>query len=195
MKSRPIYPGLNPHLPARSHILAAEGEGARALIEFAEAGPAPAARSTVVYTAAASAPHGYSLRLQSAGFDVVHVLPTVPTLLARLKGLLMTEKMGMRLQVAGREGFIGLVVALGNDHRVDPDSIITEHRGSLARRVQCVHCKGFTEDVTLSVFPCSHCGLPLFVRDHYSRRLGAFAGVNVNAEVPSESVPSQEIYR
>jgi dimethylamine monooxygenase subunit C len=50
--------------------------------------------------------------------------------------------------------------------------------------VQCVHCKGVTEDVATDPFQCSHCGLHLFVRDHYSRRLAAFQGVNIDAEDP-----------
>jgi len=195
MKSRPIYPGLDPHLPAQRHLLAAEGEGTQALLDFARASPVAAAISTVVYTAARSAPHDPVSDLQSSGFNVIHLMPTIPTLLGRLSSFLATARIGTRLQVAGTEGFIGQVVALGAEHGIDPGSIVTEHRGSLARRVQCVHCKGFTEHVTLSVFPCSHCGLSLFVRDHYSRRLGAFAGVNVNAEVPSELVPGVEIYR
>ena len=65
-----------------------------------------------------------------------------------------------------------------------------EHRGSFARRVQCVHCKGITENVALDPFQCSHCGLNLFVRDHYSRRLAAFQGVNIDAEDPGSVPPS-----
>jgi DNA-directed RNA polymerase subunit RPC12/RpoP len=52
--------------------------------------------------------------------------------------------------------------------------------------VQCVHCKGITENVTTQPVTCAHCGLLLFVRDHYSRRLAAFQGVCINAEDPSE---------
>ena len=50
--------------------------------------------------------------------------------------------------------------------------------------MQCVHCKGITEDVTTDPFQCAHCGLHLFVRDHYSRRMAAFQGVRVDAEDP-----------
>ena len=52
--------------------------------------------------------------------------------------------------------------------------------------MQCVHCKGITEDVTTQPATCSHCGLLLLVRDHYSRRLAAFQGVCINAEDRSE---------
>ena len=52
--------------------------------------------------------------------------------------------------------------------------------------MQCVHCKGITENVATYPFQCSHCGLWLFVRDHYSRRLAAFQGVNIDAEDKGE---------
>ena len=56
--------------------------------------------------------------------------------------------------------------------------------GSTLRRVQCVHCKGVTEAVRTDPFVCSHCGLSLYVRDHYSRCLAAFQGVCIDAEEP-----------
>ena len=67
---------------------------------------------------------------------------------------------------------------------IDHTSMQTEHRGSEARRVQCVHCKGITETVTTQPVTCAHCGLTLLVRDHYSRRIAAFQGVCIDAEEP-----------
>ena len=78
------------------------------------------------------------------------------------------------------------MVQAGAEHFIDPQSIRTEHRGSLMRRVQCVHCKGMIENVTTNPVTCTHCGLLLLVRDHYSRRLAAFQGVCINAEDPDE---------
>ena len=114
--------------------------------------------------------------------------------MVRLRGLLATATMGTRLYAAGTEGFIGQVVALGLAHGIDHHSIPTEHRGSLARRVQCVHCKGMMEGVTASPATCAHCGVALFVRDHYSRRLGAFMGVSIDAEAPGDVPPPEELY-
>jgi hypothetical protein len=74
---------------------------------------------------------------------------------------------------------------------IDFGSIVTEHRGSEARRVQCVHCKGITDNVTTQPFICSHCGLTLLVRDHYSRRLAAFQGVCIDAEEPGSAPPPE----
>jgi hypothetical protein len=77
---------------------------------------------------------------------------------------------------------------------MDHTSMQTEHRGSLARRMQCVHCKGITENVTTQPALCAHCGLLLLVRDHYSRRLAAFQGVCINAEDRSEIPPMEEAF-
>jgi hypothetical protein len=49
--------------------------------------------------------------------------------------------------------------------------------------------------VTTQPVPCTHCGLLLLVRDHYSRRLAAFQGVCINAEDQSEQVPIEEMFR
>jgi predicted RNA-binding Zn-ribbon protein involved in translation (DUF1610 family) len=81
------------------------------------------------------------------------------------------------------------------DFGVDYKSIRNEHRGSEARRVQCVHCKGITEDVKTSPYKCTHCGLNLLVRDHYSRRLAAFQGVSIEAEEPGTAPPPEELFR
>ncbi len=65
---------------------------------------------------------------------------------------------------------------------MDHSSICVERCGPITRRVQCIHCKGMTEDVAEEIVSCMYCGLKLLVRDHFSRRLGAFMGVRVDAE-------------
>ena len=66
------------------------------------------------------------------------------------------------------------------------DEVLREHCGSLVRRVWCVHCDSYNENITQRVFSCTGCGKPLVVRDHYSRLMGAFMGVQGDAEVPGE---------
>ena len=41
---------------------------------------------------------------------------------------------------------------------------------------------------------CSHCGLSLLVRDHYSRRIGAFQGVCIDAEEPGTVPQPEELF-
>ena len=102
--------------------------------------------------------------------------------------------MGTRLYLAGTEGLIGQAMRVATEAGMDHGAIETEHRGSLARRVQCVHCKGITEAVTTQPVTCAHCGLTLLVRDHYSRRIAAFQGVCIDAEEPGVVPPTEDLY-
>jgi predicted RNA-binding Zn-ribbon protein involved in translation (DUF1610 family) len=194
IKSRPVYGRLKPDAQAKSHLIAAEGEGALAVLDFAaEASVEALSRTTILYAAGRSG-GAHSAALRALSIDYLHKFPTIPTLLFRLDVVLATSKMGMRLYASGSEGFIGQVVQRAMAHGIDHHSIFTEHRGSLARRVQCTHCKGFMEDVTANIVRCAHCGLNLLVRDHYSRRLGAFMGVCADAEAPGSLPPVEHIF-
>lgn len=194
-KSRPVYPGLSWVAGARRHLIAAEGEGALAALDLLAAADADIrGRTTLLYTPGGSKPREHGAKLAALLPGEAHEFPSIETLLFRLNVELTRANMSTRLYATGTEGFLGRVVALAQNHGINPLSVLTEHRGSLARRVQCVHCKGFIEDVTTSIVPCSHCGTSLFVRDHYSRRLGAFQGVIVDAEVPGEVPAAEEAY-
>ncbi|MBX4955799.1 hypothetical protein HJB56_08995 [Rhizobium lentis] len=195
IKSRPVYSGLTIQPRARRHIFALEGEGAKALLDQQPAlDETVLSRSEILYVARGSQGTGLDEALRRLGADMFFTAPTIATLLFRLKGSLATAHMGTRLYLSGTEGFIGQAMLVALDYGMDHASIITEHRGSLARRVQCVHCKGITDDVTTSPFACSHCGLSLLVRDHYSRRLAAFQGVNIDAEEPGSGPDPEELF-
>ncbi|AUW47051.1 dimethylamine monooxygenase subunit DmmA family protein [Rhizobium leguminosarum] len=195
IKSRPVYTGLTIQPRARRHIFALEGEGAKALLDQQPALDETAlSRSEILYVARGSQGTGLDEALRRLGADMFFTAPTIATLLFRLKGSLATAHMGTRLYLSGTEGFIGQAMLVALDYGMDHASVITEHRGSLARRVQCVHCKGITDDVTTSPFACSHCGLTLLVRDHYSRRLAAFQGVNIDAEEPGSAPDPEELF-
>jgi len=194
--SRPVYKGLAPDAHAKHNLIAAEGEGAAAVLDMAAKTPEGFfARSVILFCATGSAGKGYEDKLKALAPASYWDFPTIPTSIFRLKGALSTASMGTRLYVAGTEPFIASVMKEAIEAGIDYKSVITEHRGSAKRRVQCVHCKGFTENVTASPFVCSHCGLSLFVRDHFSRRLAAFQGVCVDAEAPGEVPPVEELYK
>lgn len=193
--SRPVYPGLRVDRFAKLNLILAEGEGADAILDLARAPdmtPAFFARATILFCTSGAAQAVPAL--EALAPQALWTFPTVDTTLFRLRGVLQTATMGTRLYVAGTEPFIGRVIAEAATFGVDPRSVITEHRGSLRRRVQCVHCKGMMEDVTHSPVTCAHCGLSLFVRDHYSRRLGAFQGVCIDAEAPGDIPAAEELY-
>lgn len=187
IKSRPIYPGLSPDTNARCNLIVCDIAGAEAVAELFARADAEFARRTNIILAAEKAPDAEMQpllqRLHPANIEVTADLDAA---IARLNVILSSASMGLRLYAAGTEPLIGSVVQCGGTHFIDQLSIRKEHRGSLRRRVQCVHCKGFTEDVTTNPVTCSQCGLLLLVRDHYSRRLAAFQGVCVNAEAPDE---------
>ncbi len=187
IKSRPVYAGLSPDPNARSNLIVCDTGGARAAAELlARADTEFARRASVILVRE---------DLSDADIDAIiarlapvhtDVAPDLAVAIARLDAVLASASMGLRLYVAGTEPLIGLVVQTGAKHFIDPLSVRTEHRGSLKRRVQCVHCKGMIENVTTNPVTCTHCGLLLLVRDHFSRRLAAFQGVCINAEDPDD---------
>lgn len=195
IKSRPIYPGLSPDLNARSNLIVCDKAGAAAVNElFSRADGAFAKRATVIIADAMSDQEAETLKTDLAP-AAIELLPALDAGIARLREMLEAAPMGLRLYAAGSEPLIGSVVQAAADYFIDHLSIRTEHRGSLKRRVQCVHCKGFTENVTTNPVTCSHCGLTLMVRDHYSRRLAAFQGVCIDAEVPGEVPETEALYQ
>ena len=88
----------------------------------------------------------------------------------------------------------GTCSARGSLAGLSAPEIHLTHVGSLRRRVICVHCRTVTEDVTTSIVVCLGCAAHLFVRDHFSRRLGGFQGVQVDAEVPGEVPAAEQAY-
>lgn len=194
IKSRPVYGALSPQ-PGTEHLLIADAEGAEAILDLAKSAPDGFfGAAEIVYIPRASGDR-YLAALHGLKPARFYEGPSIHAALPRLKQTFATAHMGLRLYLAGTEGLIGQAMQAALEAGIDHSSMQTEHRGSLARRVQCVHCKGVTEDVTTQPVTCSHCGLLLLVRDHYSRRLAAFQGVCINAEDQSEKVPVEEVFR
>jgi hypothetical protein len=191
IRSRPVYGELEPR-PGPFHMVVADGEGADAVTDMlAKAGERAGAVLSGMHVIYCPGPTGTDLseKLSAMGPAQFYRAPTVATALPRLIRVLADAHMGMQFYLAGSEGLIGQaereIMATGFPF----SAIQKEHRGSTVRRVQCVHCKGVTENVATDPFRCSHCGLNLFVRDHYSRRLAAFQGVNIDAEEPGNVPP------
>ena len=187
IKSRPVYPGLSPDPNARSNLIVCDAGGAEAAAElFARADAEFARRATVILVAKGLSDADRSAIVARLSPVRTDIAPDLRTAISRLDTVLAAAVMGLRLYAAGTEPLIGAVVQTGAKHFIDHLSVQTEHRGSLKRRVQCVHCKGMIENVTTNPVKCTHCGLLLLVRDHYSRRLAAFQGVCINAEDPDD---------
>lgn len=197
IKSRPVYGELEPR-KGSLHLIVADGEGADAVCDLvAKAGqgaPDLLSRAHILYT---KGPNGTDLwpRIAALGAAQTWHAPTIPTLLTRLARVLLDAHAGTQAYLAGSEPLMGQaerdIMATGLPHT----DIQKEHRGSTVRRMQCVHCKGITENVTTDPFVCAHCGLNLFVRDHYSRRIAAFQGVNIDAEDPGKVPAAVERFK
>lgn len=189
IKSRPKYQSLVPMPSARHHLLVVEGAAvpAEALGEGVDA-----AAFEVWTVAGRSAVPGGPMMEGAPGS--VRTFRSVPHLLSALEERLGRETMGLRLYGAGTEPFLwdvfGLAMAAGLGRQETQFAQV----GTGARRIYCVHCRTVMEKVTTSIVPCAGCGAPLFVRDHFSRRLSAFMGVQVDAEVPGEVPEAEELY-
>jgi hypothetical protein len=193
IKSRPTYGTLKPDPFAKSNIVVVDAAGSDAYLDMAKSASAEfLARTTVLLDRESTSDTDVANKVTATNVGNFWSFPTLEPLLARLDSVLAHSKMGTRLYVAGREPLIGSVVKAGMAHGVSYNSVIKEHRGSLKRRVQCVHCKGYTDNVITNPVQCAHCGLTLLVRDHYSWRIGAFQGVCIDAEKPGE-VPETKV--
>jgi predicted RNA-binding Zn-ribbon protein involved in translation (DUF1610 family) len=192
IKSRPVYGTLEPRA-GLAHLMIADAEGAEALLDLAAVDPELFAKSHIIYIPKDSG-DTYVDRLRAAQPMILHVGPSYGASLPRIRRVLSDAHMGLQVYLAGTEGLMGQAMNEATAAGIPHTAIQTEHRGSVARRMQCVHCKGITEDVMTDPFVCSHCGLTLFVRDHYSRRLAAFQGVCIDAEDPGNIPDPVELY-
>lgn len=194
IKSRPVYQALTAR-PGRLHLIVANEEGALAVTDLLARAPEgfPAA-SRIIYVPGGSAGEAHGRRLAAAGAADYLEAPSAAIAVATFRAALHDAHMGTQVYAAGTEDFLGQVVQAALDAGADLGAIGAEHRGSLERRVQCVHCKGITERVTTQPVTCSRCGLSLLVRDHYSRRIGAFQGVCIDAEEPGSAPPPDPVF-
>ncbi|HCI06629.1 hypothetical protein N9Q06_00235 [bacterium] len=183
--SRPVY-GVLEARAGHQHLMIADAEGAEAILDIAT--PDLMAKTHIIYI-----PKGtdFADELRALNPAQFYQGPSYAASVSRIQRVLQDAAMGLQLYLAGTEGLMGQVQSEAMKAGIPHTAIQTEHRGSTARRMQCVHCKGITEDVATDPFQCSHCNLNLFVRDHYSRRIAAYQAVCIDAEDPGY-VPAQK---
>ena len=188
IRSRPVYGTLQAR-PGKHHLMIADAEGAEAILDIAA--PDLMAKTHIIYI-----PKGteFAARLRDLKPAQFYEGPSYAASVQRIRRVLQDAHMGLQVYLSGTEGLMGQAQNEAMQAGIPHTAIQTEHRGSTARRMQCVHCKGITEDVETDPFVCSHCGLNLFVRDHYSRRLAAYQGVCIDAEDPGNVPAPKGIY-
>lgn len=195
IRSKPIYGSLVWQHPAAAHLVVAAGEGGIAVLKLFQQ-MYPREPVQLLYTDLQSAGKNYGEIIsqivpESESFKL---FDSEQTLLNELSGKLDQSKMGTQFYVAGSEAFTWEVMRKLREAGVQDGDVQKELSGTLARPVYCVHCKTITRDVHHNIFPCSNCGRHLFVRDHFSRRLGAYMGVMVDAEEPGNIPQIEEVY-
>ena len=188
IQSRPRYKPFELVPTARSHLVIAEH------VQDLPSPSASAAQGKPIEFWAII-PDSRSLGAGPEGNGIeTHRFRSASHLLDQLDHRLGREHVGLHLYVLGREPFIWDVIRLAHSHGMDRDECHPTHKGSEQRRVYCVHCRSFTENVKTNIVACSGCGAQLQVRDHFSQRLAAFMGFQVDAEVPGELPPIEEAY-
>lgn len=192
ISSKPEYRALAWHERAQAHVVVSSGGGAAAVQQLFQQGY-PSQPVTVLHARAASGKDDCALLAESVG-DGLMLYAGADALLADLDRMLGDMRMGTRIYLAGSESFMWAVAKVASQHGVHEDDILKQQVATLARPVYCVHCKATTPDVTTNIAVCSQCGRKLFVRDHFSRRLGAYMGLVVDAEDPGVIPPIEEVY-
>ncbi|VVP53583.1 hypothetical protein PS850_05575 [Pseudomonas fluorescens] len=193
IKSRPIYDRLQPLPGGIRHIIAGQGSGGRAMLRLLGDMAGLNRPITLLYSQESFSGQDFLDQLQLHPEHPLHVHASNQALIDELKALLGEARMGTRLYLAGSESFLGSAMQVATHFDLNRDEVLREHSGTLVRRVWCVHCDSYTENVTQRVYDCPGCGLTLVVRDHYSRRLAAFQAVKADAEVPGELPEAEEL--
>ena len=188
--SRPVYGTLEPRR-GKAHLIVADADGAEAVLALADRAPEMMATCHVIYIPNGA---GYAARIKALSPAQFYEGPSYAAAVPRLRHVLENAHQGLQVYLTGTEGLMGQALSEAMQAGIPHTAIQTEHRGSVARRMQCVHCKGITEDVDHDPFECAHCGLHLFVRDHYSRRLAAYQGVCIDAEDPGNVPAPKALY-
>ena len=192
--SRPVYGTLSPQ-PGSDHLLIADAEGAAAILDLAKAAPADFfAEAEIVYI---PRDDGRQIHRRAEGAEAGALVrgpvdrrrPAAPEADARHRAH-GAAALSRRHRGADRPGHAG---GARGRHRpqLDPDRAARLAGAARAVRALQGHHRGRHH----AAGACSHCGLLLLVRDHYSRRIAAFQGVCINAEDQSEVPPMEEMFK
>jgi predicted RNA-binding Zn-ribbon protein involved in translation (DUF1610 family) len=194
IKSKPLYQPLTPSACGQRHLLVAHGQGGAALRRLVDAFGANRQGIEIFYSRESILGADQSQQLRGLAGVQLRTYANCRQLERELQDTFRSAQMGLRLYIAGTERFIWAVTNLARSVDIRDDEIQQEHADSHARQMACVHCNALTYPVKTNIAPCSGCGRQLLVRDHFSRRLNAYMGLQINAEVPSELPPAVEVF-
>lgn len=165
MPSKPVY--------APEVSILASG---RRLLVIQDAGAEEAARLHGQLTADGRAVERVALHGEAGGGDF-------ELLQVRVLALLSAAPVGSRLYVCGDESFLWRVYRLARSSGLLGEEIELVRAGS-RRELYCVHCAHLQSIGGEGEVTCQGCGVRLLVREHFSRRLGAYMGVCLDPDQP-----------
>jgi hypothetical protein len=114
-------------------------------------------------------------------------------LIEQLPGLVKGLPAGTVCYLFGRESFIWPTITQLHALGLAREHCLAERCGPLVRDVVCSHCKQRMQDVGENMVICDGCGRLLWNYDHFSPRLGAYMGFEVNAECPDDIPPREDL--
>ena len=185
IKSQPVYHPLAWDASGQSHLLLLAARDAT-LDDGLLASP-PAGPLRIISCAGPVAD-------PAAAGAAVEVAASLEGALDALEKALRHANMGLRLYLVGPEDAIWQARAIASAYGMGNQEVRLYRTGTLARPVFCVHCRATTRSVRTNLVDCSGCGRTLFVRDHFSRRLGAYMGFQIDAEAPGQKPPVETVY-
>lgn len=180
IRSKPVYAPLAWTASPGMHIVAGSGSRAADAITRLIATPPPGSIRRALTDVSAASAEGAQL----FGCDT--------DLVTWLAEQLAESTVSTTVYLAGPEGFLWKCHAVARASGMARSAVRMDLTGSAARRVYCVHCKTVAERVQTTVHRCAGCGHSLWIRDHFSRLLGCYVGVRVDAESPGV-VPEPEL--
>jgi hypothetical protein len=159
MHSKPVYAALPPPLVGERRVLVTQDASLAEAVEL----------------------HG---QLSADGQPVeLASCATFDGLTVRVLSLLSSSPVGTRLYVCGDESFLWRIHAVARDSGLLDEEIHLVKVGQ-QRDLYCVHCATRQHIAAESAVTCSGCGVRLTVREHFSRRLGAYMGVCLDPDQP-----------
>lgn len=193
IRSKPVYSSLMWREQAQQHIVIAEGAGGQAVIKLLQQ-KYPSQATTGFYVQPSDGTKDYSPVMTRLFDGEFKSYAETSEALQAFAAMLDLCTMGSQFYIAGTEQFIWQAIDVLKPYGVHDDDVVKELTGTLARSVYCVHCKTITQDVDTNIAPCAGCQRMLVVRDHFSRRLGAYMGLMVDAEQPGNVPEIEEMY-
>lgn len=170
--SKPVYGLTEPVAPACQRVLVAQDARVQAV-------------SGLVAALAADSVPLQVLSLYGAG-DVAgeqQCFNDPDRLKGALQAVLAEANAGLRLYVCGDESFIWRIVRQATKAGLQEEEIEAVRVGA-RRQMYCVHCSTLQEISDETETVCCGCRVRLLVREHFSRRLGAYMGVCIDPDQP-----------